>query len=142
MNSNLSWDSPLLNTPAPTTITPFYLSQRSPAIMRYFPMGGGGLQFHQVGSLLNGRRRLNVPIKGSEVVILSDNPFLCEHDMNPGVFPSAVSISLTLLLCSPSSTPKLLHTKQRESRTPQHLMFKPQRRWRHLRYYINQYAPL
>ncbi len=47
---------------------------------------------------------LNVPIKGSEVAILLDNPFLCEHCMNPGVFPLVVSISLTLLFClSPSS---------------------------------------
>lgn len=38
----------------------------------------------------------NVPVKGSEVVILLGNPFLCEHYLNPGMFLLVVSISLTL----------------------------------------------
>lgn len=92
---------------------PIYLSQCSQIIMRslhWFQMEGGarGLWFHQVGSLLNGHCSLNVPMKGSEVPILLDNLFLCEHCMNPGVFPLVVSISLTPLLSlsvclSPSS---------------------------------------
>lgn len=143
---------------------PIYLSQCSQTIMRslhWFQMEGGapGLRFHQVGSLLNSHCSLNVPIKGCEVAILWDNPFLSTlyepWCVSIGGLHFSYSTALSVCMSLSLFKPKLLHT---DSESPvmwyitlQHFAFPQclwsaiteqtvvglcsggQRRWMHLR---------